>query len=459
MSGVGSGTERADMLAVQRPHAAGLDIGRDEIWVAVPEESASESIRCFATYTPDLHALAKWLGECEIETVAMESTGVYWIPIYEILEARGFEVYLVNARHIKGVPGRKSDVQDCRWIQRVHTYGLLNGSFRPEAEMCTLRAYLRHRAQLVEHRAAHIQHMQKALQQMNVQLQQVVSDITGVTGMAIMRAIVRGERDPNELARFRAQGCAKSKAEIAKALAGHYQEEHVFVLKQALALYDTYTQQMVECDEEIERHFTALKPIHEDDLPPLDRSDKRDSHSKNGPAYDARGLLYQLLGVDLGAIPGLSDSTLPVILSETGIDMSRFRTDKHFCSWLGLAPHNDISGGKVLRSRVPKTHNRAGQAFRLAAQSLSRGNSAYGAFFRRMRAKHGPKKAAVATAHKLARTFYYMLKYRKPYHHTDAATYDQRTRHRQIAYLRKKAAQLGMTLVDAPIQPALAGSF
>jgi transposase len=459
MSGVKSGTERTDSLPVLRPQAAGLDIGRDEIWVAVPEECTDEAVRCFATYTPDLHALADWLAGCGIKTVAMESTGVYWIPIHEILEARGFEVYLVNARHIKGVPGRKSDVQDCRWIQRLHSFGLLNGSFRPEAEMCTLRAYLRHRAQLVEHRAAHIQHMQKALQQMNVQLAQVVSDITGVTGMGIIRAIVRGERDPQELARYRTQGCARTQSEIAKALTGHYQEEHVFVLKQALELYDFYTQQMRECDEQIERRFAALKPIHEDDLPPLDRSDKHDSHSKNGPAYDARGMLYQLLGVDLGAIPGLNGSTLQVILSETGTDMSRFRTDKHFCSWLGLAPHNDISGGKVLRSRVPKTHNRAGQAFRLAAQSVSRGNSAYGAFLRRMRAKHGPKKAVVATAHKIARTFYYMLKYRIPYEHTDAETYDQRARDRQIVHLRRKAAQFGLSLVDAPLQPAMAGSF
>ncbi len=459
MTREGSKSGAADSLEVLRPHAAGLDIAKEEICAAVPEESAADAVRKFGTYTPDLHTLADWLASCGIETVAMESTGVYWIPIYEILEARGVEVCLVNARHIKGVPGRKSDYQDCRWIQRLHSFGLLNASFRPEAEMCALRAYLRHRAELLQHRAAHIQHMQKALQQMNVQLSQVLRDVTGVTGMAIIRAIVAGERDPQVLAQYREPTCAKSEAEIAKALTGHYQPEHVFVLKQALALYDTYTQQVRECDAEIEARFAALKPSHDDDLPPLDRTDKRGSHSKNTPNFDARGMLYKLLGVDLVAIPGLNESTVLTILSETGTDLSRFPSEKQWCSWLSVAPHNDISGGKVLKSRVLKSHNRAGQAFRLAAQSVSRGNSAIGAFYRRMRAKHGAETAIVATAHKIARIYYYMLKYHQPYTHTDAATYDQRTRERQIAKLRKSAARLGLQLVAPIPPPAKTGSF
>jgi transposase len=442
-----------EAMPVINPDAAGLDIGSAEIWACVPANRAPQPVRKFGTYTPDLHALVDWLQSCGIETVAMESTGVYWIPIYEILEARGLEVYLVNARHLKHVPGRKSDWQDCQWIQRLHSLGLLNGSFRPEGEMCALRAYRRHRATLIEHRAAHIQHMQKALHEMNVQLTQVLSDITGVTGQAIIRAIVAGERDPLILAQLRNPRCAKPEAELVKALTGNYRAEHVFALKQALALYDAYTEQIRECDREIERQYSALKPVHDDDLPPLDTSDKQNTHSKNGPSYDARTLLYQLLGVDLIAITGLNASTVEDIISEIGTDMDCWPTDKHFCSWLGLAPHNDISGGKVLRSHTLKTHNRAGQAFRLAAQAVSRTQTALGAYFRRMRARCGPQKAIVATAHKLARIFYFMLKHRTPFHDIGADEYDKREREREIARLQKKAARLGFTLTQLSAQP------
>jgi len=442
-----------DTMPLVHPHAAGLDIGSAEIWACVPADRDPQPVRKFGTYTPDLHALADWLAACGIETVAMESTGVYWIPVYEILEARGFKVYLVNARHLKHVPGRKSDVQDCQWIQRLHSFGLLNNSFRPEAEMCALRAYLRHRANLIEHRAAHVQHMQKALHQMNVQLMQVLSDITGVTGMAIIRAMVAGERDPVQLAQRRDPRCAKPESELAKALTGHDRAEHIFALKQALALYDTYTEQIRECDAEIERQFSVLKPVQDADLPPLDITDKHNTHSKNAPAYDARSLLYQLLGVDLVAVTGLNANTVETIISEIGTDMSCWPSVKHFCSWLRLAPHNDISGGKVLRSRTLHTRNRAGQAFRLAAQSVSRTQSAFGAFFRRLRAKHGPKKAIVATAHKIARTVYYMLKHRKPFHDIGAEEYDKREHQREISRLQKRAAQLGFTLTQASAQP------
>jgi transposase len=369
-----------ETLPIVNPNAAGLDIGSDEILACVPIDRAAQPVRQFGTFTPDLIALADWLIACHIETVAMESTGVYWIPVYEILEARGLKPQVVNARHLKNVPGRKSDWQDCQWIQRLHTVGLLAGSFRPEAEMCALRAYLRHRATLLEHRAAHIQHMQKALQQMNVLLTQVLSDITGETGLAILRAIVAGDRDPVQLAQLRNPRCKRSEEEIAKALTGHYRAEHVFALKQALALFDFYTQQLRECDTEIERQFKAIKPVTRDDLPPLDSEDKRDSHSKNAPSYDARTLLYQITGVDLVAISGLNAVTVQTIVSESGTDMTCWPSEKHFCSWLGLAPHNDISGGRVLRSHTLKNRNRAGQAFRLAAQSVSRSENAFGAF-------------------------------------------------------------------------------
>jgi transposase len=271
MHGTNRAIPRATAMPKLRQHnatAAGLDIGAQEIWACVPAERDPQSVRAFGTFTPDLQALADWLEQCEVRTVAMESTGVYWIPIYEILEARGLEVSLVNAHHLKHVPGRKSDVQDCQWIQQLHSYGLLTASFRPAEDMRVLRAYLRQRAMLLEHRAGHIQHMQKALQQMNVQLTQVLSDITGTTGVQIIRAIVAGERDPQVLARLRHGRCQRSEAEIAKALSGHYRPEHVFALKQALALYDFYTAQVQECDTYLEQHYAAIKPTYDDQTPP-----------------------------------------------------------------------------------------------------------------------------------------------------------------------------------------------
>jgi transposase len=432
------------------PHAAGLDIGSEEIWACVPEDRDPQPVRPFGTFTPDLYALAEWLSACRIETVAMESTGVYWIPVYEILEARGFHVHLVNARHLKHVPGRKSDVKDCQWIQYLHTCGLLSGSFRPDAEMCAVRAYLRHRATLLEYRAAHIQHMQKALHQMNVQLTHVLTDITGATGLAIIRAIGAGERDPVQLARFRAPRCTSSTEEIAKALTGHYQPEHVFALKQAQALYDAYTEQMRQCDAEIERRFQAIKPIWPDELPPLNRANKHATQNKNAPTSDARSLLYRLAGVDLIAIPGLNASTVQTILSEIGLDLRKWPHAKAFCAWLGLAPRHEISGGKVLRRSTRKTHNRAGQAFRLAAQAVSRSRNGLGAYYRRMRARLGPKSAIVATAHKIARIAYCLLTRRTPFRDLSAEDYERRTRERELAALRHKAARLGLALVESP---------
>jgi transposase len=431
------------------PHAAGLDIGSEAIWVAVPADRDPETVRSFGTYTPDLYALADWLQRCRIDTVAMESTGVYWIPIFEILEARGFEAQVVNAHHLKQVPGRKSDVQDCQWIQRLHAFGLLNGSFRPEEELRVLRAYLRHRTTLIDYRAAHIQHMQKALQQMNLQLTQAVKDVTGQTGLAMIRAILAGERNPEELAALRDGRCAKTEPEFVKALTGNYREEHLFALKQAVELYDFYTAQLRACDAEIERQFSALQPERVEPLPPLERGAKGARKSKNAPAYDARELLYQVVGVDLVAISGLNESTVQTILTEVGLDLSAFPSEKHFCSWLGLAPHNDISGGKVLRRHTLKNHNRAGQAFRMAAESVSRKRDGLGAYYRRMRARLGPQKAIVATAHKLARIFYHMLKDRTPFRLESADQYEERVRARELAQLKKKAAKLGYTVVSA----------
>ncbi len=434
-------------LTIVHPHAAGLDIGSRETWVCVPASSDPEPVRAFGPFTPDLQRLTDWLLACHVETVAMESTGVYWIPIFEVLEARGLKVFLVNSWHLKHVPGRKSDVLDCQWIQQLHSLGLLRGSFRPDAEMCALRSLLRHRATLIEHRSPHILHMQKALVQMNLQLPAVISDVMGETGQAIIRAIVAGERDPLKLAHLRFPGCKSSEDEIAKALTGTWQSEHLFELQQNLQLVDYYTQILRECDVELERRFAAIKPRWDApaELPKLPKA-KRGSRSKNEPTYNARAELYRITGVDLVAIKGISASLAQTIISEVGTDMSRFPTEKHFCSWLGLVPHHEISGGKILRNHTLKTDNRAGQAFRQAAACVIRSHSAFGAFYRRKRAQLGPIQAQVATAHKIARTVYHLLKYKTPYQDIGAKAYDQQAQDREVAHLRKKAAQLGYAL-------------
>jgi transposase len=439
-----------DVLEQINLNAAGLDIGAAEIWVSVPEDRDDQPVRVFPTFTVDLQRLADWLTACGIETVAMESTGVYWIPVYDILEARGFKVYLVNARHIKNVSGRKTDVLDCQWIRQLHTYGLLNGSFRPESDMLALRSYLRHRDSLIRYRSAHIQQMQKALQLMNLQLTNVISDITGQTGMQIIRAMVAGEQDPVKLAQYRDPRCRSSQDELAKALTGHYRPEHLFMLKQAVELYDVYTEQMRACDAEIERQYSAIKPIFDEPLPPLPPASKKHRRQGNAPDYDLRAYLYQLTGVDLTLIDGLEVLSIQTILAEVGLDMSQWPSVKHFTSWLRLAPNNDVSGGRVLRRSTPKTQNRATQAFRMAAQSLSHSQSALGGYYRRMRAKHGAPKAITATAHKLARIFYYMLKDRKSYNDPGQDYYEQKYRERVINNLKRRAKELGLELVPSP---------
>jgi hypothetical protein len=433
--------------------AGGLDIGANEIWAAVPPERDPQPVRSFGTFTPDLEALADWLAACGVKSVAMESTGVYWIPIFELLEGRSFQVYLVNARHLKNVPSRKTDVLDCQWIQHLHYLGLLKASFRPEAEMVVLRAYLRQRAMLLEHRAPHIQHMQKALQQMNVQLTQVLSDITGVTGLQIIRAIVAGERDPVKLAQFRQPTCHSSQDEIAKALTGNYRGEHVFALQQALALYDFYTERVAECDHQIEQQYAAIQPRFDPDDPahPLGLDPKANTHSKNAPDFDVRRCLFQLVGVDLVGAGGLDVSSAQTLLSEIGTDMGKWRSEKHFCAWLRLAPHNQITGGEVIRSRIPPGHNRAGQVLRLAAQAVGRSHSALGAYYRRMRARLGPETAITATAHKLARIIYHMLKHRQPFDPAVLEAANVRQHQRDVAALKRRAAKLGFTLQPAPV--------
>ena len=429
-------------------NAAGLDIGDSEIWVCVPQDRAEQSVRCFKTFTADLHALADWLTECGITTVAMESTGIYWIPIYEILDDRGFEVNLVNAHHLKNVPGRKTDAEDCQWVQQLHTFGLLRGSFQPEEQIRTVRVYTRHRANLIQCRAQHIQHMQKALQLMNLKLTNVISDITGQTGLKIIRAIVAGEHNPDQLAKFRNNHCRKSEAEIAKSLNGNYRTEHIFALQQALELYDFYTHQIQVCDDQLEANYQVFKPQVDLDQQPLP-SPRRTCRDKNSPAFDLRLYLYQITGVDLTQIDGVNVLTAQTVLSEIGLDMSQWPTVKHFTSWLGLCPHPDISGGKVLKTRTKPSQNRANKALRMAAQALTHSKSALGDYYRMMRARHGPAQAITAAAHKLARIIYHMLKHRHPFDPDRLQQNQQQLKQRRLKRLKRLAAQLDMDIVPS----------
>lgn len=425
-------------------NASGLDIGSAEIWVAIPEGRDEQTVRKFDTFTSDLHALADWLISCDVDTVAMESTGVYWVPIFEILEECGLEVLLVNARHIKNVTGRKTDVLDCQWIQQLHTYGLLRGSFRPSAEIASLRAYIRHRNNLLRYRAVHIQHMQKALHLMNIQLTNVLSDITGITGMLIIRDIVAGVHNPILLAQYRDPRCHSTEEKIAKALTGNYRQEHLFVLQQAVELYDFYTEQIELCDTQIEKMYSNFTPKIDSiatPLPPM-KKPKR----KNNLNFDLRSKLYETCGVDLTRIDGLDSILVQDIISEIGVNMSKWETSKHFSSWLRLCPYNDISGGKVLKRRTGKTTNRANLAFRLAARSAGNSDSATGAFYRRIKARHGAPKAITATAHKIARIVYHMLKYQEEYKDTGAEAYEIQYQARILKNLKRKAKKLGMEL-------------
>jgi transposase len=436
-------------MPLVHPHAAGIDVGAEEHWVCVPADRDAQPIQKFSAFTCDLYRLADWLTACRITTVVMESTGVYWIPLFQILEARGFEVALVNARHAKNVPGRpKTDRFDCRWLQKLHSYGLLAPSFRPPEHICQLRSLLRHRDNLIQMMVRHIQHMQKALDQMNLHLHHVLSDLTGVTGMRILRAIVAGERDPQTLAQYRDYRIKASPETIAKALEGDYRSEHLFTLTQSLALYDFTQRQIADCDQEIERVLstfeTRVDPTTHP-LPPPTTTHRQPQ--RNEPAFDLRTHLYRITGVDLTQVPGLQAPTIHIILAEVGLNMHKWPTEKHFVSWLGLCPNNQISGGKVLATGSRRVQNRASRALRMAAQSLRTSPSYLGAFFRRMRSKLGPAKATTATAHKLAKIIYHMLKEHTPYRERSAADYLHKDQERQLRQLRKQAKHLGFDLV------------
>jgi transposase len=430
-------------------HAAAIDVGSTEHFVAVPPGRSTETVRSFGGHTADLHALAHWLKECGVTTVAMESTSNYWVPLFQILECAGLEVVLCNSRHVKNLPGRKTDVLDCQWLQELHTYGLLSGSFRPADKVCVVRSYLRHRDNLTKAAGTHVQHMQKALTEMNIGLHHVLSDLTGVSGLAIIRAILQGERDTLKLASLKHPYVRKSPQEIAQALEGDYREEHLFALRQALELYETYQAHIAQCDQKIQ---AALRHL-EDSRSVVARMDpcatKPRKTAKAQADFELKRQLHQVCGVDLTTLPGFNALSTQILISEIGLDMSRWKSDKHFCAWLRLCPPMRITGGKPKRGKPHKGHNRAAQILRVCAQAAIQSKSALGAFGRRLRARLDTAKAIKALAHKLARLVYRMLKSGKSYTDAGELYYEHRYREHLLKRLHKQAALFGFQLTPA----------
>lgn len=438
-------------LDVVHPNAAGIDIGNESHYVAVAPDRDPQSVRQFACFTEDLHRLAEWLKSCGVDTVAMQSTGVYWLPVYEILTEKGLEVFLVNARHTKNLPGRKTDVQECQWLLQLHTFGLLNNSFRPPEEICVLRAYWRQRAEHIASASACIQRMQKVLTEMNVQVANVISDISGLTGMAIIQAILDGERDRYKLADLAHARIRATREEIARSLEGNWRKELLFILKQERNLYEIYQRQMAECDAALAAHFQTLddKAQPGSQPPPAKANKKAGSNAPTG--FDLRGELYRISGADLTQIDGINIMTAQTIIAEVGVDMSRFPTEAHFASFLGLCPDNQITGGKVFRRGTRHVQNRAATALRMAATSLWRSKTYLGAKFRRLRARLGAPKAITAMAHMLARLVYRMLKYGEQYVDKGMNYYEEKYRAREIHTIQKKAKELGLEVTLTPV--------
>jgi transposase len=432
-------------LTITHPNAAGIDLGSASHFVAVPPERDDEPVREFPSFTVDRNALADWLKTCGVDTVAMESTGVYWIPRFELLESRGFTVLLVNARHVKNVSGRKSDVLDCQWLQQLMTYGLLSGAFRPAEPVCVLRALWRQRAMLLKSQARQVQHRQKALTQMNVQLANVIADVVGETGQRILRAVIAGERDGQVLGAMKNARIHASVDQIAKSLQGSWRAEHLFALKPALDGFDFIGTQLAECDLEVEQQLQSLQ-AHSGAPAKAKRG-----RARNAPKFDLRTQLFKMCGVDLTRIDGIDVTTALAVVSETGADLSRFPTVGHFTSWMGWCPGTKITGGKVLSSKTKRCANRAAQALRLAAASLRTSQSALGAYFRRMCARMDKPKAVTAAAHKLARLIYIMLTKGEEYTDQGQDYYEERYRERVLRNLSQRAQKLGMQLVVAEL--------
>ena len=450
VQGVQSRKKGRVALKEKHPNAAGIDVGSKVHYVAVPVDRDEDPVRHFGCLTPDLHEMARWLRGCGVTTVALESTGVYWIPVVQVLEEYALEVLLVDARHARNVPGRKSDVQDCQWLQELHTYGLLSGAFRPSQEIAPLRSYWRQRAGLVESCSKQIHLMQKALEQMNLQLHKVLSDVTGVTGLTIIRAIVAGERDAVRLAQMRHPCVKQSEETYVKALTGGYRAEHLFALQQALELYDVFQEKIAACDHQMRGYMESLEARGDRrDFAAKARKKSKTKRRKNEPYFDLREELYCLTGVDLTQINGIDAMTAQTVITEQGVDMSVFPSEKHFSSHLGLCPNNRITGGKVFKTKTRKVQSRAAKALRVAAQSLHGSKTALGAYYRRARARLGPAKAITATAHKLAILIYRMLKYGEDYVDKGQEYYEQQYEQRKLQALVNQAKRMGYQLVRA----------
>jgi transposase len=442
-------------LDVVHRDAAGIDIGSREHYVAVGPDRASQPVQVFECFTTDLHRLAEWLKQCRIKTVVMQSTGVYWIPVYDVLEQHGFDVWLVNARDTRNLPGRKSDVQESQWLLKLHTYGLLRKSFRPTPEIRALRTCWRERAEYVQQAGTCIQRMQKALTEMNIQLTTVLSDLSGVTGMNIIRSIVAGERDGTRLAEFREAGVKASKETIAKSLEGTWLPEQLAILKRQLVDWDHVQKQMAACDLDLQALMQEMPAAEVASVsePPDITTGKRKRRpqtkkaSKNEPNFDLAAELKRVAGVDLTRIDGIKAMTVQTIITEAGLDMGKWSTEDHFVSWIGFAPRNEVSSGKVLNKKTRKVKSRLATALRRAASTLRESESYLGAQFRRLRTRLGHPKAITAMGAKLARLVYRMLKYGQEYVDKGTALYEERYRQQQIRLLAKKAAQHGFTLV------------
>ena len=433
-------------LTVQHPDAAGIDVGGKSHFVAVPPDRSETPVREFGCYTQDLHEMAAWMMACGVTIAALESTGVYWIPVYEVLEAHGIAVVLVNARNVKHVSGRKSDVLDCQWLQQLMSYGLLSAAFRPPADVCVLRAISRQRDTLLQEQARCVQRMQKSLTLMNIQLANAITDITGQTGLAIIRAIVAGERNPHELAKLRNYRIRSSEAGIAKSLEGTWKEEHLFCLAQALTLFDTHHRLIAEADDKL---AALIAPLRQHRVKAAKGKAKRGG--KNAPGFDVREALREWAGVDLTQIGGIDVSTALKVLVELGPDLSKFNSAKQFCSWLGLCPGTRISGGKRLSGASKRIPNRVARALKLASQGLHHSQCALGAYYRRIAARLGKGKAITATAHKLARLIYAMLTQGSEYVEQSQAQYEAKFQERTLKYLQQKAKTMGFNLVPQAV--------
>jgi len=437
--------EKQNVLPMLYPNAAGIDISSKEHYVAVNPQLHKESVRSFGSFTEDLLKLADWLKSCQVDTVAMEATGIYWVSLFLVLEQAGFDVVLVTAKHVKNVRGKKTDVSDAEWIRQLHSCGLLSASFQPDAFTRTLRSYTRHRKNLLEMSATHIRMIHKALEQMNIKVQYVIADITGKSGQAIIRAILKGERDAQVLASCCDRRINKSKApDIISSLHGLWKEEHLFELEQSFQMYHHYQRQIKECDKKIEKHLSEKAAAQA----PGSKGKKFVKANKNSLNFNAKAMLEQITGTNLSAIFGISDTNALELLSEVGLDMSKWPSSKHFVSWLNLAPNTKISGGKVLSSRIAKKKNHAGQIFKMAAYAVQRSKNWLAAFYQRIKYKSGSRKAIVATARKIAAIFYTMLKDKAPFNPIPIETYQQASSTRKLKALKRQALSLGFQLIE-----------